>query len=1594
MSSIFPDVLNAQRGADTRSNAFVATAAGQIRIVTTSPSGIQPQIIKNGVASGTNVSYLANDAIAVQARASQNASDPHQVVIEFNGATELWAVVTAADRDAYVEPKMISRSDVESFINSDGATYFPQASANRLRVLPDIGQPSTNSVSLAQAVSSSVGVTNALNPVVSFHDKRIHLCDKTTGQVMRTLTVEGTPYSAAFVARNPRAASKIYDLWVTLTDLNAVAVYDASGANVATFPVGDDPYQLAVSPDGESVYVGCAASNEVERFIYDGDTFVQDTIAVEARPIHVAATNAACFAACAGSSVVAQITKAGAVLNVEVGEGPHGIAVLGNAVYVAVLTEATVKKIVAGSVDALIEVDEAPTSLTVIGSSLAVICNAEASVMKITNDAVVARSEFGEWPYSVHIGNSRVFVAEQWQGAPNSYMYELDRDPHPFTFDNPTTIKRDGSQYVTNEFEVKGINIGTYASVSPVSGATIMRNGAPAGSRVLVEAGDRLAVRFAAQTEPEEEVRARLFVGQMNAEFDSVTTALDIAPDEFDFTPVFNADLATAYTSNEITISGLEDGLVVNLLLDRGRLFLNGVEQTSITAEVKNGDKVYIIANSSGEESTPVFCKLTVSTYEAVWSIMTKYVEVPTNYMEAQYSGRTMFQLVNFGAVEDVVDRTKDKIVRVNKTTFAKIAEFPLTPSGNQGPGDLTDNPLLYAFDPTRKAIDLVDSVNGVVNTTHIFPTIPYAIAAAPAVARTMVPTNQWVTALNQNSIFQFNGNRTIPIPSGAEPMGIGCSNYNQLFVAGSNGFLYAYEYDEDTDRFTFSSLIGVPNGGRLQDILFDDTQMFVNDITTNRIHVLRSGFYIRSIDTGLMPYCIAQSGTMVYSANFGAASVTAAPKDPAAGQPFTVNLPHGASLPNCMAYDATNGYLYVGSSVAGKVYVLRATTLELIRVLDVGPVFGLQIIGNELVVMNRWGNLFDAKNIGLPRSGPNSLVFAPIAVTDVDTHVETPVHTITTRMPRVEKLWIEPYSNVDVMLNGSRSTSTVDVTTGNSIALRTISSAKYLKDRRVRAFSYNYVGELVISTPADTFPEFILFATQQNIVVNDRVHSESKTVRGLGDNVSIKAIPTYNRTDVVTANVQLFINGKQYVEGAQESDTVTGSNLVKNDDEIALAFDVIRTPWNGNKAIVSLSNELGFKFAEFTATTGYLDNAIRPPYKDDDTDAMSAIEYTKEDDREADVDRDVDEVMHDHKESFDGPDTYTAFTAKYERDTEAEQASDTQRAITHIDRDAYVSSRTRLERDEMEYVRPENHWPYEIYNVLEWVGTVRNFCLADSEMPNEAEMGQPFSQRYVEPEWLSRERSQRGTRTQQFEDRYRTRMFSGVMDWLKIGKRYSEFATEWRRSDRSFQDVMTESLVGQKFSYSVDVGYLRAQATGSMTYNSGSLGVDHRSRYIYGTDFVDRAKRGRYEVQTSGIAVSRTAVFQTQNDGWWIAVHNSSYWAGVQYTGRVRADAKSVATGAITAHKAKMMQRATVQYVSRARAHFDEFTYTAAGIRAFNTEADAIAAGEAQLHPVVFAHKLFDSFYMWEIPALVERVDCARTALQARYVKGYVQGG
>jgi hypothetical protein len=97
----------------------------------------------------------------------------------------------------------------------------------------------------------------------------------------------------------------------------------------------------------------------------------------------------------------------------------------------------------------------------------------------------------------------------------------------------------------------------------------------------------------------------------------------DTTPDSFTFTDVTNAALSTQYTSNTITVSGIDTAAAISISGGSGTYSINGGSYTASGGTVNNGDTVSVRVTSSGSNSTAVNATLTIGGVSDTYSVTT-----------------------------------------------------------------------------------------------------------------------------------------------------------------------------------------------------------------------------------------------------------------------------------------------------------------------------------------------------------------------------------------------------------------------------------------------------------------------------------------------------------------------------------------------------------------------------------------------------------------------------------------------------------------------------------------------------------------------------------------------------------------------------------------------------------------------------------------------------------------------------------------------------------------------------------------------------------------------------------------------------------
>lgn len=1597
----FPDLVDTARNTAVRSEQNTMFETGTLAISAKEPQGAQVSIVKNGAYAGTSTSVNVLDTIALEVITSSQFSDTIHVAYTFAGETGLWSVTTARDLAFYVNPERARLSVYDHAADDDGISVVYLPARNAMHILPQVGGEIEHTTSLNVNVESAE-LLLADRIVCSFHDRRLLLLGADGKQVLRTIEVPGKPHSVA------QLGSLVL---VTMFERDEVIALDTSGNITHAIPVGKAPAGIFASVSAGTVVVCNTGDNTISKISMVGsDLMVTGTIPVGAYPLYGISALGADWVSCSGSNTVCKIEGTN-VTPVVVGNAPKQMYASGQKLFVACLGEDKVYVIEGGQTTGTISTERCPYSIAGSGPNrIAVTCLGSKSVIDLDTNSglVLARSEFERWPMFTRLSGSKIRVLEMWGMTPD-YLHQRDTDPHPFVFDASDQVIP-GKVIVTNTFTVVGLNTQVPARVAPVSNTRIIKNGSDVGVSTVVDSGDVIGLTLAAPAQHDVDFKARLSIGAQSTTWNCRTRVVDDVIDSFRLPSVQNAELQTEYTSATVTISGLDEGVEVLAECTGGRLFVNDAEMLS-AAMVKNGDTIHIVMVSAAEYHTMQTAVLEIGSFQEAWTIVTKPSLTPAYLQPASDAGKTIPTLLNFPAwLPRDVDTTKNKVLRYDKTTLQKKAEYSLTATPAEN--GLSDAPRLYAIDAYAGkliVVDYADPTKPGVERVYTPGGIPYCVAAGPAVAMSHQPTSNYYTVLGSNRIRKIGSAQEVLMQAGSKPMGIVVSNYNQMYVADDNGLVHIYNYDEHNDTFVLDTIFAIPGGGRLQDFVVDDSTIYVTDITNSCVHILRNGLYYGYVDVDLLPYSIAQSGTQVFTANFGNGTISSFRKEDGQTTSTTLQLPDEASQPLGLTYDSTTGRLFVACSRSEKVYVIRVSDMQITDMIPTGPCWGVQVIQGDLYVVTLWGNMLRDRNVGFMRANPISLTFAGMTDAELETQCSRQAK-LTEYFVRPEPAYIEPIDGAVLLKNGIAVSSGTLFTTNDTLTLGVTSRPDYDKDRTIGILCGQRYSEFLVHTMHDEFPDRIVFPSVQRVIPKDYVHSETRTVSGIEPGLSVKSHARYSEADS-NAFIEIYLNG-ELVEDNDEF-------YVTNDDTLRISFKTTNLKWNGKTVDVQLYNSRGFSFAVFTAYSGYLDYAIWYPTDTDMMDGMDGREYAP-----------------NNAWLTGAPEPGTIITKNDVgvRDVYVPELLH-QSSFESVAKDATASMRTFSYSGEADWI------PISLKHVMlvsdEMLGymaqTYAYFAGAPEGMfaqklPRES-LGYSFDGAEVQSHkswaihaidaggWDSKGRAQTSTLGANYENlgRAQTSLYDTEQNWKKlVCTKPLVFWTTWRDQTRPLPatyavDYADNTDRSQKISlekeyanHSNGIVFFNAGYTGRGRIHSPwfSTSYDDRQRpseVAYNASYKDAFRdkpKALHEATYTGMTLLGSYAVQSLD---WLRKlarsHNVS--GGATYSGQVRVDPKAVDRPTTIRHRSRRPNTATpAGYSVPEIIVFDEFIYTPTQIRAYPNPAEAYAAGVASLHPVVFTKELWDSTWMWDVPAEVERVDCGNTAMLQRYLRGYVQGG
>lgn len=197
------------------------------------------------------------------------------------------------------------------------------------------------------------------------------------------------------------------------------------------------------------------------------------------------------------------------------------------------------------------------------------------------------------------------------------------KDPAPDTTPNAysytATTNAEPSAVITSApVTITGINAATPVSIT--GGEYSISGGAFTSAAGTVTSGQTITIRLTAPAANSTSASAQITVGGVTATF-TVTTKADTTPDAFAFTAQTNAALNTEYTSNTITVTGIDAATPISVT--GGTYSINGGAFTAAAGTVSVSNTVAVKATSASDTEQTRNVVLTIGGVSATYAITT-----------------------------------------------------------------------------------------------------------------------------------------------------------------------------------------------------------------------------------------------------------------------------------------------------------------------------------------------------------------------------------------------------------------------------------------------------------------------------------------------------------------------------------------------------------------------------------------------------------------------------------------------------------------------------------------------------------------------------------------------------------------------------------------------------------------------------------------------------------------------------------------------------------------------------------------------------------------------------------------------------------
>ncbi|MSR08923.1 MAG: hypothetical protein EXR82_05240 [Gammaproteobacteria bacterium] len=193
-----------------------------------------------------------------------------------------------------------------------------------------------------------------------------------------------------------------------------------------------------------------------------------------------------------------------------------------------------------------------------------------------------------------------------------------DTTPDAFTFVDQTNV---ALSTPTSSAAVTITGINTATPISVTGGEYSIAGAAFTAVAATVTNGQAVTVRQTSSATPATATTTTLTIGGVSGGFTVTTVPADTTPDAFAFLDVTNAELSTPYTSNTVTITGINTATPISVT--GGEYSVAGGAFTAAPATVTSGQTVAVRQTSSGYERTATNTVLTVGGVSDTYTVTT-----------------------------------------------------------------------------------------------------------------------------------------------------------------------------------------------------------------------------------------------------------------------------------------------------------------------------------------------------------------------------------------------------------------------------------------------------------------------------------------------------------------------------------------------------------------------------------------------------------------------------------------------------------------------------------------------------------------------------------------------------------------------------------------------------------------------------------------------------------------------------------------------------------------------------------------------------------------------------------------------------------